>query len=159
MTAKKHVLAIYAPGSRSTIRRLFESQRPWRAFADGEVLSLGRERLRIVEVTASDAGESHMTTILTEHVERAETNVITMPVGDASIVADFLRYHVLVRVFDGDPEAWLEELRHRSRDDISGGDIRFIRWIRARLRTDPMLLTAIRRMVDSTPLAMNKATP
>ena len=124
------------------------------------MLSVGRERLRVIEVTSSDAQSQHTTTILTERVERARrTNVVTMPVGDSSIVADFLRYHVLVRVFDGDPEAWLEELRRRSQDDINGGDVRFIRWIRARLRTDPMLLTAIRRMVDSNPLPMNKATP
>ena len=60
-----------------------------------------------------------------------------MPTGDGSVVAEFLRYHVLVRVFDGDPDAWLAQLRERGGDD---GDVRFVRWIRSRLRQDPSLL-------------------
>ena len=149
----KFVLAIYAPGSRNEIRRLFESVRPWRAIECGNVFSIGRERLRVVgvEVTA------HRTNVITERAR--PSNVVSMPVGDSSIVADFLRYHVLVRVFDGDPEAWLDALQRKSEDALSGGDVRFVRRVRARLRDDPTLLTAIRRMVDTTPLAMNKAWP
>ena len=32
-----------------------------------------------------------------------------------------------------------------------GGDIRFAHWIRSRLRQEPFLLIAIRKMVDATP--------
>jgi len=159
-TRNKYVLAVYAPGSRSTIRRLFESARPWRAIARGDVFSIRRERLRVVDVVVTDDRDAHCTNVMTELV-RAESNVVTMPMpaGDASIVTDFLRCHVLVRVFDGDPEAWLDALRRRSEDALSGADVRFVRRVRARLRDNPMLLTAIRRMVDTTPLAMNKAWP
>jgi hypothetical protein len=31
------------------------------------------------------------------------------------------------------------------------GDVRFVRWIRSRLRQDPALIVSIRRMVDATP--------
>ena len=63
------------------------------------------------------------------------SNVIRMPTGDTSVVGEFLRYHVLVRVFDGDPDAWLASLRERGHvDDGRGGDIRFVHWIRSRLR-------------------------
>jgi hypothetical protein len=55
---------------------------------------------------------------------------------------------VLVRVYDGDPDAWLAQLRERGDDR---GDERFVRWIRSRLRRDPSLLSSIRQMVDATP--------
>ncbi|HEX2060829.1 MAG TPA: hypothetical protein VHK90_08805 [Thermoanaerobaculia bacterium] len=77
------------------------------------------------------------------------SNVLRMPLGDHSVIKDFLRYHVLVRVYDGDPDAWLADLATRGGDD--GGDIRFARWIRSRLRQEPHLLASIRRMVDATP--------
>jgi hypothetical protein len=79
-------------------------------------------------------------------------NVVRMPAGDGSPVAEFLRFHVLVRVFDGDADAWLAQLRERGDDGPHDGpDIRFVRWIRSRLRQDPALLGEIRRMVDATP--------
>ena len=75
-------------------------------------------------------------------------NVARMPAGDNSVVAQFLRYHVLMRVYDGNPDAWLADL---VASGDSGGDMRFVRWIRTRLRRDPALLTSIRRMVAATP--------
>jgi hypothetical protein len=71
-----------------------------------------------------------------------------MPQGEVSPVAQFLRYHVLIRVYDGDPDAWLAQLEERGGEE---GDIRFARWIRSRMRRDPQMLMAIRRMVDATP--------
>ena len=63
------------------------------------------------------------------------------------MITQFIRFHVLIRVFDGDADAWLAHIR------ASGGeeDLRFVHWIRSRLRQDPMLLASIRRMVDATP--------
>jgi hypothetical protein len=52
-------------------------------------------------------------------------------------------------VYGGDPDAWLAQLRERGAEDA--GDIRFVHWIRSRLRHDPTLIYAIRRMVDATP--------
>lgn len=76
-------------------------------------------------------------------------NVVAMPAARGAIVADFLRYHVLVRVYGGDPDAWIAHLEtHR---DDADGDLRFARVLRARLRHDPKLLEAIRVMVDATP--------
>ena len=76
------------------------------------------------------------------------SKVVRMPAGQDSDVAQFLRYHVLVRVYDGDCDAWLARLSERGGDE---GDIRFARWIRSRMRQDPTLLSSIRRMVDATP--------
>jgi hypothetical protein len=75
-------------------------------------------------------------------------NVVEMPAGDDSVVAQFLRYHVLVRRFGGDPDAWLAHLDAHGGDP---GDVRFVRWIRTRLRKDPALIASIRAMVDATP--------
>ena len=74
--------------------------------------------------------------------------VSRMPLGDDSPVAQFLRYHVLIRVFDGDPDAWIAQLEARGGEE---GDIRFARWVRSRMRQDPTMLMTIRRMVDATP--------
>jgi hypothetical protein len=76
------------------------------------------------------------------------SKVVRMPTGEDSVIAQFLRYHVLVRVYDGDCDAWLAQLNARGGDE---GDIRFARWIRSRMRHDPTLLMSIRRMVDATP--------
>ncbi len=73
-----------------------------------------------------------------------------MPSGQPSVVADFLRFHVLVRVFDGDVDQWLSELESKPPADDFTGEIRFARWIRGRLRRDPSLMAAIRRMVNTT---------
>jgi hypothetical protein len=70
-----------------------------------------------------------------------------MPNGEHSMVAQFIRYHVLIRVYDGDADAWLARLQNGGDE----GDVRFARWIRSRVRKDPSLMPAIRRMVDATP--------
>ena len=71
-----------------------------------------------------------------------------MPRGEVSPVAQFLRYHVLIRVYDGNADEWIAQLEERGGDE---GDIRFARWVRSRMRQDPTMLVAIRRMVDATP--------
>jgi hypothetical protein len=78
------------------------------------------------------------------------TKVVDMPSGEPSVIADFLRFHVLVRVFDGDADQWLSELQSKPPTDDFSAEIRFVRWIRSRLRRDPSLMASIRRMVDTT---------
>lgn len=85
--------------------------------------------------------------------ERDEAKIVPMPLPDESfsgesLVATFLRYHVLVRVYGGDADAWFAQLATRGGD---AGDVRFVRSLRMRLRREPRLIDAIRRMVDQTP--------
>jgi hypothetical protein len=82
-------------------------------------------------------------------------NVVLMPRGDASPIADFLRYHVLVSVFDGDADRWLDDLQQRAAPEFES-DIRFARWIRTRLRRDPDLIDRIRRAVERAPLRLKQ---
>lgn len=126
------------------------SRRPWLGIEPGATLRIGREKLRITRVTQSveRRGDDieHLTSVATRAIRkrrRAPSNVVPMPRAHGTPLTDFLRYHVLVRVFDCDVDAWLAQL-----DDE--GDVRFARRIRTRLRKDPSLLIAIRRMVDAT---------
>lgn len=157
-----YVFIALAPGSRKRILLRRESRRPLPFPRIGEVLRTGRKRVRIialetrVERTTKDVIE-HVTIVVTRAVPKKRacrtksavtTNVVRMPTGDGSTVAEFLRYHVLVRVFGGDPDLWLAHLRARGG---SGGDMRFVRRVRSQLRQDPTLMHAIRKMVDATP--------
>ena len=121
-----YVLIAFAPGSGKRIFLRRESRRPMPLPRVGEVLRKGRKRVRVValetrvERPAKDVIE-HVTVTYTRAVPKkrarrtadAATNVVRMPTGDGSMVAEFLRYHVLVRVFDGDPDAWLAHIRAR----------------------------------------------
>jgi hypothetical protein len=72
-----------------------------------------------------------------------------MPVGRRSPIADLLRYHLLVRVFDGDPDRWIAEMQERGASEFES-DMRFARWLRTRMRRDPELLGRIRAAVERT---------
>lgn len=140
-----YVLIVYWPRSRKRVAMRRESHRPFAPLSAGDELRIARRTLRVREV----ASAGRVTEVFTSAIRKRDlSNVVTMPIGDQSIIAEFLRFHVLVRVFGGDPDAWLEHLRERG---DSSADVRFARWIRSRLRQDPSLLSEIRRMVDATP--------
>lgn len=154
-----YVRVVLRPRCRRKILERRVSRRAMRELQRGDVLRVGKLRLRVHAVTTlieerNDVRE-HVTIIATralskkKRTRRATPNVVRMPTGDHSVVGQFIRYHVLVRVYDGDPDAWLAELRERGAD--AAGDIRFVHWIRSRMRHDPTLIYAIRRMVDATP--------
>ena len=155
-----YVLVVFVPGSRRSICVRRVSRRPWLSPRPGDLVRVMKKKLRVtsfatrVERRGDDV--EHITEIYTRAVARKRTrtvietpsNVVRMPVGDGSVVAEFIRYHVLVRVFDGDPDAWLAHLRATG---DAGSDLRFVRRIRSRLRQEPALIITIRRMVDATP--------
>lgn len=144
-----YVLVVLEPGSRERVALRRTSRRPLPIPNPGEEVRVRGGMLVVTEVRSRVERREGVTEHVTELCTRAPaTNVVRMPVGDDSVVAQFLRYHVLVRVFDGDPDAWLAQLEARGGD---GGDLRFVRWIRTRLRQDPALMVSIRKMVDATP--------
>ena len=162
-----YVLEVFAPGSGRRVLERRVARRPWLAPGRGDVVRAQRKRLRVTRVKArvdrnvDRHGEriEHVTEVYTRAIPRTRkrrvetpTNVVRMPARDGSVVGEFFRYHVLVRTFGGDPDAWLAHLAGTGGDvGNDGGDIRFARWIRSRLRQDPSLLLSIRRMVDATP--------
>ena len=68
----------------------------------------------------------------------------------ATPMTDFLRYHVLIRVFDGNAFRWLHLLQQSGRAD--GEDARFLAWLHNRLSADPQLLDQIRQTVNASGL-------
>jgi hypothetical protein len=176
------VLVLFAPGSRRKIRLRIAARRPWSIVVGallplgGErlrVVALTRAEVRYpryveqrLEVVTERAGrESRRPTAfaavsspIRPHpaaltiVADGRTPVIEMPVGEVSIVANFLRYQQLVHVYEGDPDLWLAHLRRGIHGEDPWGDLRFVRWIRTRLRSDPMLIHLIRLMVEETAL-------
>ena len=155
------MIVVFAPRSRKRVLRRKASRRPHAEIHVGNVLRIEGRMLRVREVARrvehGDGVVEHVTEVFTRFAAPRRPrkpplpdNVLRMPAPDGSIVAEFLRYHVLVRVFDGDPDAWLAALR-QSGDAGDDGDVRFVRWIRSRLRQDPALILSIRRMVDATP--------
>jgi hypothetical protein len=64
-------------------------------------------------------------------------------------ITDFVRYHVLIRVFDGDTKAWLAVLEDKG---MPAPETIFVQWLRDRLRCDPDLLPRLRALVDESRL-------
>lgn len=146
-----YVLAVFAPGSFSTVLTRRISRRPWAPMKVGDALRDGRRVVRVSEIRTrvERCGDTthHVTEVFTlgRRVARPD-NVVRMPSATGCVVAQFIRFHVLMRVYGGDPDAWLAAIES-PRDD---GDIRFLRLMRTRLRHDPELLSGIREMVDTT---------
>jgi hypothetical protein len=155
--ATAYVLLVYQPGSRSDVRWWRVSRRPWAGIRRGRSIGDPRRRLRVVALRRSTAARPglvrhylHVYTRLDGLRRSLSGNVVALPPTRRSATADFLRYHVLVRVFNGDADRWLAHLRRQG--DFSDDDIRFVRWIRGRLRREPELMNDIRKMVERTPL-------
>ena len=64
-------------------------------------------------------------------------------------VTDFLRYHVLIRVFDGDASAWLAVLDDKS---MPAGERMFVEWIADQLQRDSHLVDQLREVVEGSGL-------
>ena len=155
-----YVLVVFAPGSSAAVLTRRTARRPWAPLGRGDALRVARGTVIVRSVAArvERHGDDieHVTEVYTRMAVKKRArpsagraaNVVRMPVGDGSAVAEFIRYHRLIRVFDGDPDAWLAHLRATGDD---GADLRFVHWIRSRLRQDPFLIISIRTMVDATP--------
>lgn len=154
-----YVLVVHEPRSRTRVASRRVSRSPFRSIAVGDIVRAHGVRLRVTSISTrvedrEDAVE-HVTELFTAALasrtaRRMPSNVVPMPTSGDPTIAQFLRYHVLIRLFHGDPDAWLAHLQARG-SAADGGDLRFVRWIRSRLRQDPALLAAIRDMVDATP--------
>jgi hypothetical protein len=135
-------------GKQLAARRV--SRRKFDAIRTGDVIEVDGAQAR---VTSTATRMEHREPGVIAHVREVFTappNVVRMPAAEEeTVVAQFLRYHVLIRVFHGDPDAWLAQLQQRG--DDADGDMRFARWIRSRMREDPTLIASIRQMVDATP--------
>lgn len=160
-----YVLIIHPPGRCGAPIAHRAARRPFAPMMPGDVVRAPGRNLRItrVERRIDRRGDriEHVVEIFTTSLRRRSkearrhvpANVVAMPAGDGSSVAQFIRFHVLVRAYDGNPDSWLARLREDAASGVpvDGADLRFVHWIRSRLRRDPGLLDSIRRMVEATP--------
>ena len=68
--------------------------------------------------------------------------------ADASeLVANFARVHILVSIFDGDPEKWIHFIQRSGTAVEKAHDLPFARSLQRRLTARPSLLIDLRRIV------------
>jgi hypothetical protein len=120
---ESNVLIVHPADRPTEILARLELRRPWSRIAPGVVLSVRGQRLRVAEVemrsetTADGTAERPVL-----HAYTTRDNVVTMPSGIDSPIADLYRYHAFIHRFGGDPEAWLAHLIARGRG--ASGDAR-----------------------------------
>ena len=64
------------------------------------------------------------------------------------LMTAMLRYEVLVRVFDGDPDAWLDFLHGHRGECWAEADREFLLWLKTKVREEPGVIHRIREAVD-----------
>jgi hypothetical protein len=141
----KYLLLVHSPDRPAEVFARIESRRPWSRLAPGELLRVRGRRLRVCGVEADVVDGRPLLRAYT-----AYDNVVAMPRSALSPIADLYRYHAFVERFGCDADAWLADLQARGRGD--SGDARLARWLRTRMRRDPNLVDAIRRLVAATPM-------
>src|SRR5687767_1890179 len=67
--------------------------------------------------------------------------------GLYGLVGDFARAHILVTLFDGDPEKWLDFIHRFGTEEERRDDVPFLEMLRVRIESEPTLLADLRRIV------------
>jgi hypothetical protein len=130
----RHIIEVYTPDAMAA---RYEGD-------DASPLQVG-DRIVIEEVAYVIASIEHEFTP-PDHVTRVTTGRPSLrALSGSGEITNFLRYHVLVRVFDGDIAHWLRVTRNTS-------DATFLRSLQQRLATNPALMLDIREVVDSSGL-------
>jgi len=65
------------------------------------------------------------------------------------VVANFARAHILVALFDGDPDKWIDFLRSEGTPDELENDLPFALGVKRRLIREPDHVARLREMLDS----------
>jgi hypothetical protein len=76
-----------------------------------------------------------------------ETQPWVDPSHSSHLVANFARVHILVSLFDGDPDKWIDFIVHKGSVIERETDLPFIEALRSRLHSEPMLMDELRRIV------------
>lgn len=68
--------------------------------------------------------------------------------GVSRIDKTFGRMHILITIFDGDPQKWIDFIERFGTDDERNADLPFVQELQRRFAGDPTLLKDIRRIVN-----------
>jgi len=78
-----------------------------------------------------------------------QTGVGEMRVAtEADVVSQFVGYVILIRLYDGDVDAWIQWLREKGSIEQLVHDFPFVVWVKEQVEKDPDLLARIRKMVE-----------
>ena len=70
--------------------------------------------------------------------------------NDGMLVGDFVGYHILIHLFDGNIGRWKKWLREKGGDEQLVHDYPFAVWVESQLADDPDLLNRIKAMVQES---------
>jgi hypothetical protein len=76
--------------------------------------------------------------------------------NDQRLVGDFIGYHILIHVFDGDADRWMQWLRTEGSDEQIIHDYPVAAWVKSQQETDPEFIERLRRLVENTNLDGSK---
>lgn len=76
----------------------------------------------------------------------------------SELVANFARVHILVALFDGNPDKWLEFIATEGTPEEREHDIPFIERIKERLESEPHLIDDMRHLVRQFSRLFARAT-
>ncbi len=65
----------------------------------------------------------------------------------SELVANFARVHILISLFDGDPDKWRQFILRDGTDEEREHDLPFLVRIKERIEADPALIPKMRRLV------------
>jgi len=65
----------------------------------------------------------------------------------SSLVASFARIHMLLAVFDGNPDRWLDMINAEGTAEEREGDTRFLIGLKSRMAKNPALIDELRKVL------------
>jgi hypothetical protein len=65
----------------------------------------------------------------------------------SSLVASFARIHMLLAVFDGNPDRWLDMINAEGTAEEREGDTRFLLGLKSRMAKNPALIDDLRKVL------------
>ena len=65
----------------------------------------------------------------------------------SALVANFARVHMLLSIFDGDPDKWIEFLKLNGTAEERRRDLPFVEDLKQRMTEDPGYIDRLRRVV------------
>jgi hypothetical protein len=78
-----------------------------------------------------------------------QANVSDMQIAtEQDVGGQFIGYVVMVKLFDGDPDKWIQWLREKGSKDQLLVDLPFAFWVEEQSKKDPNFLNQVRKMVE-----------
>ena len=69
------------------------------------------------------------------------------PHNGSRLVSNFARAHILISLFDGDPDKWLQFILRDGSEDERTNDVPFLHEVRRRAAEDPAYVSRLREAI------------